>query len=430
MTTRLEPDLDWVPAARATGPFVALSIALHVALILGVGRNVILPAPAFVVALPNEVELGFVDSKPAAPPAPVPSTPGSTAPRDEGLEPAPAVARSVEDSPTPGAPPPSSEPSPFGTGFSASVGAGGIGLGGGGPRGTMIALQVDLDRVRQSKLAADAHLILDLMPAWRPLLAASGLDPVESFRRLAIATPDLGYGHVVLSGRARGGAAAIRDAAERLARADRGVAPVPGSPHGPSVLPWPGRDGTMRVAALVGPDGLAIAPREDLARVLAVAVALGARNAQAPGMDRSAGAASLLAMREDETVALSVEGMRNFVVAATHAVPLTIRLSLGHIDEFQTELRVDATYGRPSEAKQSLAQLAWLRRAWAAQPDARPLGLAGVLDGAEVLQRGSRVELRVKLTLHQVRYLVSAASRLLRSSGSAALPTSVERAGP
>lgn len=427
---RAWPVDSWERAARGTVPFLALSLALHAMLVLAIVGFLAPRRPSLTFELPSEVELGFVDAAPGQSVAPALAAPDG--PRTDAVEAREPIAVAVTDAPTPpmtdepeaaaaveersardasGA---SDEMSSFGAGFSTSTGGGGFGVAGKGARGTMIVFQADLDRIRASSLASEAGTLLDVMPGWQHTLAGSGLEPSEHFRRVFVATPDLGYERLVVSAAVRAGAGAVREAAARVGQAGGAGAPVWAPVHGVQVAPWRSGEVTPRVVALVGGDQLAIVPTDDLRSLLGVAAALGARNASEPDMERARGGAALLAMHDGEALAVAVEGARQFVVGATRAVPLAVRLSVRDLGEFNTEFRATGLYQNASEAKRALSRVDSLRRAWGGNPRAATLGLRSALEQGDLTQRGNRVELRLHLTLHQARYVLELIGQLLR----------------
>ncbi|HEY2735780.1 MAG TPA: hypothetical protein VGI70_17400, partial [Polyangiales bacterium] len=103
----------------------------------------------------------------------------------------------------------------------------GMGFGDGNgyaPAGATLALNVDLERVRKSALLLETQSLLDIIPEWQGLLAGSGLDPLQDFQRVFVATPNLERSSLVVSAlhtlpRARIDSAVAALAAERGAPA-------------------------------------------------------------------------------------------------------------------------------------------------------------------------------------------------------------------
>src|SRR5205085_2942711 len=101
-----------------------------------------------------------------------------------------------------------------GAGPGLGFGAGGFGEGRGGPPGVIIGLHADLDQIRNTSLILETRALLDLVPEWERLLQGSGIDPVNDFSRLFVATPNLKRSSLVVSARIKGGADTIQRATE------------------------------------------------------------------------------------------------------------------------------------------------------------------------------------------------------------------------
>jgi hypothetical protein len=89
-------------------------------------------------------------------------------------------------------------------------------------------------------------------------------------------------------------------------------------------------------------------------------------------------------------------------------------MSLYHVDQFNTELRVRGQYASSSDAAQALTAMDALRRELSEHPRVIFLGLKSALDTAVIEQSGSALSLHVRLTLHQTRYLMRYVTRALR----------------
>jgi hypothetical protein len=184
-----------------------------------------------------------------------------------------------------------------------------------------------------------------------------------------------------------------------------------------SVAPWRNRGPTERVVALTGPDQLTITRASDLARVLSVARALAAvRSEQGFEQRELEQQGGLLAMQQGEAVALWVEGVQKYVRGEVAGVPRSVRMSLYHVDQFNTELRVRGQYASSASAAEALTAMDALRRELSDHPRVIFLGLKSALDRALIEQSGSALSLRVRLTLHQTRYLMRYVTRALRPS--------------
>jgi hypothetical protein len=423
---------------RAATPLCLLvSGFLHVAALLS--GSWVAAAPVVEFEVPDRVEIGFVDEDPGASGEPPPSAaelpPPAPAPEVVAAMPAPseddavvlvdagtaaadagsdagelARAETADAGPSAlsgdgGAPSASGE----GLGF----GAGGFGSGSGGPLGAIIALHADLDRIRNTSLILETGALLEIIPEWQQLLQGSGLDALSDFSRVFVATPSLRRSQLVVSARLKGGEGALVRAVERLSQ-ERGRAPEVRVEGGVPVRPWHDRGPTERVAGVFSSDQVVIARPEDVGRVVSVAAALARRHANQPGMEHAAGPAALLSMYENEAVALSIEGVREYVSGelAIHA-PLGLRLSLRHVDEFNAELRAFGYYASADAAAAAFERMEALRRALADHPRAAYLGLRSAIDEAEFERHDAVITIETRLTMHQTRYLLGFVSRAL-----------------
>jgi hypothetical protein len=303
---------------------------------------------------------------------------------------------------------------PLGLGGGMGFGAGGFGDGTGGPPGAIVGLQVDLDRIRDSSLILETSALLELIPEWLQLLDGSGLDALNGFRRIFVASPSLTRASLVVSGRLRGGSAQLGRAVKQLA-SERGKSAAFREEGGIKVAPWHNRGPTQRVVGQLSGDQIVIARPKDVARALAVSAALAVRHGRDSRMEKAKGSLALLAMYEGEAAALSVEGVHQYVrgEAAKHAPP-GLRLSLHHVDEFTAELRAFGYYPSAAKAAAALPYFDALRTSWIDHPRAHFLGVQAALREAHFEQQGKLLTLHVKLTMHQVRYLLAYVSKALK----------------
>jgi len=420
----------------ATPAFLILSGALHALLLLGFATLWSTPAP-IELQLPDAIELGVFElapgaqgaPAPAAPPAPAPEVPRAPVPkpkpgpREAPTEPV-ADAGVVADAAVPVAADgavaeASTSTSVGGEGVSATAGGvglgfgtGGFGTGYGGAPGAVIGLHANLDAIRQNSLLLEFNAVLGVIPEWQKLLAGSGIDPLQSFSRVFVATPNLERASLVVSARFVGGEAFVDQAVQTMARA-RGRSAQFRSERGLRIAPWLNQGPTQRVVGLVAPDQLVIARPDDVGRVLSVSAALAQRQAKQPQMEPATGPAALLAMYEGEDAALSVEGARAFVVGDSSYVPQALRISLRHLDEFHAEVRVFGYYESAARAKSSVEAIDKLRRALAEHPKVMFLGLRSALDEATLSQQGDTLVLKASVTLHQLRYMMAFVQRAL-----------------
>jgi hypothetical protein len=119
-------------------------------------------------------------------------------------------------------------------------------------------------------------------------------------------------------------------------------------------------------------------------------------------------------MQPDEAVALWVEGLRRYVRNGPGGIPDSVRLSIFKVDQFYTDLAIAGNYTSASEATEALGIMDGLRAELSDHPRVVFLGLKSALDRAQIEQQGKTLRLKVRLTLHQTRYLMSFVRMVLR----------------
>jgi hypothetical protein len=424
------------------GPlWVVVSCVLHAVLVLELRA----PAPDDEFSrfqLPNQVEFGLSDAQPGggnAAPAPPPAKKAEpkTPKVHKAKPPRDPNAYAVADAGPPTAPDKNAREAALAataqgtdqgkeaarSGEGDEEGAlsdgSGTGLGNGdglAPAGATIALNVDMERVRKTALLLETGALLDIIPEWQALLAGSGLDILQDFQRVFVATPNLERASLVVSARHSLPRQRIETAVAALA-AERGAPASFHQQEGVPVAPWRNRGPTDRVIALTGADQFTITRSDDLTRVLRVTRALSQLRSQ-QGFEQSelAKQGGLLAMQANEVVALWVEGVHKYVRGEVVGVPNSLRLSIYHVDQFNTELRVRGQYESPAAAAGALTAMDALRQELSDNPRVIFLGLKSAMDRAVIEQHGSALALNVRLTLHQTRYLLRYVTRALRPS--------------
>jgi hypothetical protein len=298
--------------------------------------------------------------------------------------------------------------------FGTGAGSGLSGAGPGGVGGATIALNVDLERVRNSALLLETQALLDIIPEWQALLAGSGIDAVKDFRRVFVAAPSSDRAALIVSAEHALSTARISSAISSLATERGSQAPFR-TEYGVPVAPWHNRGPTERVIALTSDDQLVITRDTDLSRVLSVARALGvARKAQGFPSQEVDARGGLLAMQPDEAVALWVEGLHRYVRNGPGGIPDSVRLSIFRVDQFHTDLAITGTYASTNAAEEARGIMDGLRAELSNHPRVIFLGLKSALDSAEIEQHGTLLRLKVRLTLHQTRYLMAFVKNILR----------------
>ncbi|HMI90026.1 MAG TPA: hypothetical protein VK509_01625 [Polyangiales bacterium] len=438
---------------RAIAGCVALSLLAHALIFFALGSWLDADR-TLALELPTEIELGLAEQKPGdpgvpgAPPPAAPAPPEPVRPKpvpkrerpkppddgafaldagiarperdpDDAKRADAAVALGADDGIEGGAPALAhgSGSSLLGGGLGLGFGAGGFGngSGGGGPPGAVVGLHADLQRIGDSSLVLELPALLALIPGWQELLAGSGLDPAEHFARVFVATPSLDRSSLLLTARVRGGERTVKAAVLRLAL-ERKLPAAFADSAGLRVAPWRNRGPTERVAGLAPAGQLLIARPADVGRAEAVAAALARRHANQPGMEHATGLAALLAMYEGEAVALSVEGARTFAPAdAKDYVPLGLRISLRHIDEYTAQLRLFGYYESAARAARAKERIEAMRPGLIEHPRSQYLGLQSALREAQLTVDGATLTIDATVTMHQTRYLMHAVSRLLRA---------------
>jgi hypothetical protein len=161
-----------------------------------------------------------------------------------------------------------------------------------------------------------------------------------------------------------------------------------------------------------------IARPQDVGRVLAVSAALAQRHARQRDIDRSPSPGSLLAMYEGEAAALSIEGLRELVPGGDPGyAPSGLRISLRHIDEYYAALRAYGYYESSKRAEAALPQIEALRGQLSTHPRVSYLGLRTAIDEATIERTADTITIDARITLHQVRYLLTFVSMLLKPRG-------------
>lgn len=386
---------------RAALAALAASLLLHALGFVTLRGVLSLPKLDLELALPNQAEFGVVE-QPAADVAPAASAPPSAPP----VEPAPPAAAAPKLA---AKPPAQSTPAPV---VPALAEAGAVGQL--APRGTQLALRMDLDRIRSSPLAPDVSGLLEALPDVRALLDGSGISAARDLSRLFLASPDLRREHVVMAGRYVGDEATARAAVERLAT-QRGLTASWRVQNGITIAPWHNADTTARVLALLGPQLFAITREADLARVLRVAHAVSARTRRGPGSDPSA----LVAMAPRELLNLAVENARSFVRGArVSQTPERAELSVREGDApGLLALTVEAPFPDAQQAEAALQYWSDTLRRYASHPVLALLGLDALLRDTRLVRREQQLQLEVRVPEREARLLLRFARDALHGPG-------------
>jgi hypothetical protein len=440
-------------ALRGLGIALALSVVLHAVIGFVVRDALTAPSFDFDFELPETVELGLTDEMEAAParpsepelPEPPPpnvaatSEPSSAGALDAGmpLDAGVPADAGVSDAGPADAAVDAGRRRRRDAGVDAGPLVASSETGGEGeasariPAGAQIALRLDLAIVRTSPLARDVASLLNAIPDWQLVLEGSGLDPLVDLDRVLLASPNLQRAQIVMAGEhahaAEGedGTAWMRGVVERFGAA-RG-APTPWREElGVQVAPWPNLDETERVVAILGARHFALCRPEDLERVLAIAQAREAAQAEeSPEETRARGAAALLSMDPEEALSLEVEGARQFLRRGDPTLfPARVRASMSREGEHHVKLRVWARYDDVPQAERAVEYWNAQREALAGQTMVALLGFSGPLRDATVVREETEVQVQSLLTHRQVRAILGFLEGAVRRprGGSSARP--------
>jgi hypothetical protein len=376
------------------GPWLfalGVSIALHVLAYLGAHDFMRLPKLELEFQLPSEAEFGVLEEPEDEPPPPPPEPSPPVQP-----EPSPAAAEPT--APKPAKPKPAKPPEPP---LPAALAAAG-GAAKFAPKGSQLALRLDLDRLRNHVLADEAGALLSAIPDVRALLDGSGVDPLRDLSRLFLASPDLRRQHVVMAGKYAGDESVPRAAVARLAE-HKGLPAPWRSQRGIATAPWHNDDQTERVVALLGPSVFAITRPDDLPRVLAVARATRAQLAHADAGE------ALVHMDERELMNVAVENARSFVRGARAQLApeqLVISVLEQAADPQQLELSAKAHYPDADQAENALKYWEQLRARYASHALVALMNLDRLLRDLKLARRDSELTLELTVPPRQARLLL------------------------
>jgi hypothetical protein len=375
---------------------LGVSVALHALIFIAVHDYMRMPKLDLEFQLPSEAEFGVLEEQRAPEPQPEPA-PAATPPEPPAAAPAPA-----KHKPKPAKPAAPPEPQ-----LPAALAAAG-GAAKFAPKGSQLALRLDLDRIRNHPLSEEAGALLSAIPDVRALLDGSGVDPLRDLSRLFLASPDLRREHVVMAGKYTGDESVPKSAVARLAE-QKGVAAAWRTQRGIATAPWHNADETQRVVALLGPGLFAITRPDDLARVLAVA-----RAARAHTTDTDAGEA-LVQMSERELINVAVENARSFVRGARAQIApdqLVISVREQAADAQALELNATAHYPDADQAEAALQYWEQLRARYASHPLVALMSLDRLLRDLKLTRESGDLKAVVEVPPRQARLLL----RFIRDS--------------
>ncbi len=386
------------------------SLAIHLAALASLTSATTQYDFDFELKLPAEVEFGLTGEMAMAPAEEPPSARGSPDPRwagdaqeAEDHAPPTIIDAGVPDAGADTAAPELPIASPTLSGPSRI------------PPGAQLALRVDLRRIRESALAPDVTSFLQGVPDWQLLLDGSGIDPVADLDRLLVATPNLERSRLVLAGQHRHGESFAPKSVQRLARS-RGKTVRWRQRHGVATAPWHNLDQTRRTIALLSAQHFSISRRQDLERVLAMAMARELQDANKEGLVAASGPAALLSMGPDEAISLEIEGVHRFVLGNIKHIPIRLRLAVRETGRDEATLSVLATYATEDLARD--ASVYWKKVAafYSQQLIMSLTGFGKTLREMDFAPEEERIRISFRLSADQIRFILSYAEGRLRGA--------------
>lgn len=385
-----------------------LSLTLHAISFIAVRDLLYLPKLDLEFQLPSEAEFGVVDGQDEGQDEGQgePNQASSAQSAPETKPSAPETAAPEQAAPTQPAtkPKPASREEPLPASLATAGGAARL-----APKGTQLALRLDLERIRASPFADETNTLLTAIPDVRALLDGSGVEPLRDLSRLFLASPDLRREHVVMAGRYVGDESVPRDAVERLAQ-QKGVPAPWRQQRGVSIAPWRNHDATVRVVALLGPSVFVITREDDLRRVLAAARAR--RSAHSSPAD-----AFVQMDDERELLHATVEDARRFVRGARAKLApdqLSISVRERASDAGQLEVEAIARYPVTEDAEVALQYWQTLRSQYASHPLLALMNLDRLLRDLTLERDDKTLTARVVVPERQARLLLRFARDSLR----------------
>ncbi len=423
----VEPRVELSPSERALAADAALtrraglagwvtSLLAHGALVAFVTFTVEIPDYGFEFTVPAELELGMTEAVEVEaippPPAPTPETfAGSAgtgaAAMDAGV---PFRDGSIGDAGVPSDAPRRRRRDAALEPDAAELLASGEGDGRPPvaflPAGGQIALRLDLDRVRSSPVRGEVELLLGAIPDWQALLGSSGVDPVRDLSRVLVATPNLQRSSLVVAGRLAADADAPEAIVERLIVAGGGT-PAWEEIDGVRTTEWPNPDATPRRVAIVGERHFVIARGQDLPRVLAIAAARAADDAEESPAD------ALLALPPGAAITIEIEGARAYIRQSPCTVPTRLA---ARVDETPDRVNVSlhAVFDTEEESSGAEACFETLRARAMRNPFVSFSGMAGPLGALEIQTVDETLDATTTLSYGQVRTLLRYLQGMLR----------------
>ena len=275
------------------------------------------------------------------------------------------------------------------------------------PPGALLAMRLDMNRVRASPLADSVERLLAALPDWRLLLSGSGINPVTDLDRLLIASPNLLRSRLVLAGRHVHGRGFVREAVAALAKAHAKPPPRWHRQDGVLVADWENEDVTHRVIAMLSGRRFIIARPVDLPRVLALAEARERRDRDGAKGRQADDAGGLLSMTEGAAFELEAENVPKFARGQLIYLPERVRADAAQDGPSHILVTVVATYESSAGAQAAAAYWGRVRDQYARSILLSLAGVGAPLREAKLSVDGDVFRIESRLRVQQARVIFS-----------------------
>ena len=269
------------------------------------------------------------------------------------------------------------------------------------PPGAMVAIRVDLARVRDSFFESSVRELINTIPEWQLLLEGSGVEPMDDFDRIFVATPNpMDFSKISIAGRHRHDSNWVRARAQALATL-RGEPIEWTRERGIWHAPWYARDGRARIVAILGPHHFAVCRAEDLRRLLTLAEVRG--SVARPDGTTQSGPDALLSMGDGEALSVEAENLAAYLRRAPAPLPTSGRAAVV-MTRSNVSIRGLAIYPDDAGAEAGSAEWSALIRSIAPYV----AGLTSMLRGVEFAPSGPEVGITAAMDEAQTRIVLGA----------------------
>jgi hypothetical protein len=269
-------------------------------------------------------------------------------------------------------------------------------------------IRVELAPVRDTPLEPEVRRLLAAIPQWRPVLAATDLDPIREIDAIIAASPGRGSRDYVMLARHASRDDRVRGIVELLARAE-GTELAWTTRDGVAAALWPGEPEVVQSVAIIRPGWVAIGPSAEVSRFAAIAAREGGE--LLPGIPMPwDGEHSVV----DDGAGLQATG-RGLMGDEGQLPYYPDRFELLIENDAQGNVGCGWTGFYPDAAEAESARAHWeSRRAeYADNPLLSLFGLASAVQNARFTIDGPRVAFRLDLTLLQMSRLIRFATPML-----------------